>query len=184
MGTVSADKVFHDVRKLRSPERLALLEVERVVAASLDGLGARTVLDIGTGSGIFAEAFAARGLGVTGVDVQETMLEAARQYVPAARFERAASEALPFPDGAFDLCFLGLVLHETRDPGRAVREAFRACGRRTAVLEWPYAERRGAGPPREDRLKEDVVIELAGAAGFPRVRTVPLTELVLFLCDK
>jgi SAM-dependent methyltransferase len=177
------DKVYHDVRKLRSPERLARLEVERVVSASLRGVGARTVLDIGTGSGIFAEAFAGRGLQVTGVDVQETMLEAARRYVPAGRFERAASEALPFSDGSFDLCFLGLVLHETEQPLRAVEEAHRACVLRTAVLEWPYIEQ-AAGPRLEDRLKADDVLGLATAAGFARVRTVPLIHLTLFLFDK
>jgi ubiquinone/menaquinone biosynthesis C-methylase UbiE len=180
---MSDDKVYHDVGKLRSPERLARLEVERVVAASLEGIGVRTVLDVGTGSGIFAEAFAGHGLDVTGVDVQEAMLEAARRYVPGARFERAASEELPFPDASFDLCFLGLVLHETRQPGKSLREAHRACGLRTAVLEWPFREQ-AAGPPLEDRLKEDAVIGLAAAAGFAGIRTVPLTHLVLYLFDK
>jgi SAM-dependent methyltransferase len=180
---MSHDKVYHDVRKLRSPERLARLEVERVVSASLRGVGVRTVLDVGTGSGIFAEAFAGQGLRVTGVDVQEAMLEAARRYVPGAQFARAASEDLPFPDASFDLCFLGLVLHETRQPGQAVREAHRACILRTAVLEWPYGEQ-AAGPPLEDRLKTEDVIGLAAAAGFAGFRTVPLTHLVLYLFDK
>jgi ubiquinone/menaquinone biosynthesis C-methylase UbiE len=180
---MTEDKVYHDVQKLRSPERLARLEVERVVSTALEGIGARTVLDIGTGSGIFAEAFSGRGLAVTGIDVQKAMLESARAHVPAARFELAASEALPFPDGAFDLCFLGLVLHETKEPGRAVREAFRSCVLRTAILEWPY-EQQPAGPPLEDRLKAEAVIDLAAAAGFSRVRTVRLNILVLYLFDK
>jgi len=38
-----------------------------------------------------AEAFAGRELQVTGSDVQKPMLEAARTYIPAVRFERAAS---------------------------------------------------------------------------------------------
>lgn len=180
---MSADKVYHDVQKLRSPERLARLEVDRVVSTALEGIDALTVLDIGTGSGIFAEAFAGRGLRVTGIDVQEAMLEAARRYVPEARFERAASEELPFPDASFDLCFLGLVLHETAQPLRAVREARRACVLRAAVLEWPYREQ-AAGPPLEDRLKAEDVLGLAAAAGFTGIRTVPLTHLVLYLFDR
>jgi len=176
-------KVYRDVQKLRSSERLARLEVERVVSAVLDGVGVSTVLDVGTGSGIFAEAFAGRGLEVTGIDVQEAMLEAARAHVPAARFERAASEALPFPDGTFDLCFLGLVLHETRQPGRALQEAYRACVRRTAVLEWPY-EPQPAGPPLGDRMKAETVVELASDAGFTTLKTFPLNVLVLYLFDK
>lgn len=183
MVTMSGDKVFHGVKKLRAPERLAFLEVDRVVTASLGGLDARTVLDIGTGSGIFAEAFAGRGLLVTGIDVQEEMLEEARTLVPGARFERAAAEDLPFTAGSFDLCFLGLVLHETDRPRRAVEEAYRTCRLRTAVLEWPDREQ-PMGPPLEHRLKPDVVLGLATAAGFSRVRTVPLTHLSLFLFDK
>ena len=180
---MSDDRIYHDVQKLRSPERLARLEVERVVSTSLHDVRIRTVLDIGTGSGIFAEAFAGRGLQVTGVDVQEPMLEAARTHVPAGRFERAAAEALPFPDGSFDLCFLGLVLHETSEPLRAIQEARRACVLRTAVLEWPYAEQ-PVGPPLKDRLKTDDVLGLAAAAGFARVQAVPLTHLILFLLDE
>lgn len=180
---MSDDRIYHDVQKLRSPERLARLEIERVISTSLNDVDVRTVLDIGTGSGIFAEAFAGRGLQVTGVDVQEPMLEAARRYVPGARFERAVSEALPFSDGSFDLCFMGLVLHETSEPLRAIQEAYRACAQRTAVLEWPYLEQ-AAGPPLEDRLKTDDVLGLASGAGFARVRTVPLTHLTLFLLDK
>jgi ubiquinone/menaquinone biosynthesis C-methylase UbiE len=176
------DKVYHDVQKLRSPERLARLEVERVISTSLGGISVRTVLDVGTGSGIFAGAFAGRGLAVTGIDVQEPMLEAARTLVPGVRFERASSEDLPYPDGSFDLCFLGLVLHETRAPGQAVREAHRACVLRTAVLEWPYREQ-AAGPPLKDRLRTDDVVGLAQAAGFALIEVVSLTHLVLYLLD-
>jgi SAM-dependent methyltransferase len=180
---MSDDRVYHDVGKLRSPERLARLEVDRVVTTSLEGLLVRTVLDIGTGSGIFAEAFAGRGFVVTGVDVQEAMLEAARAHVPGARFERAASEDLPFADGSFDLCFLGLVLHETKRPLRAVQEAHRACVLRTAVLEWPYLEQ-ASGPPLDDRLKPADVLGLAASAGFGRAKAISLTHLTLFLLDK
>jgi ubiquinone/menaquinone biosynthesis C-methylase UbiE len=180
---MSDDRVYHDVGKLRSPERLARLEVDRDVTTSLEGLLVRTVLDIGTGSGIFAEAFAGRGLVVTGVDVQEAMLEAARAYVPGARFEQAASEDLPFADDSFDLCFLGLVLHETKRPLRAVQEAHRACVLRTAVLEWPYLEQ-ALGPPLDDRMKPAEVLGLAASAGFGRAKAVSLTHLTLFLLDK
>jgi ubiquinone/menaquinone biosynthesis C-methylase UbiE len=180
---MSEEKVFHGVKKLRAPERLAFLEVDRAVSESLHDLGARTVLDIGTGSGIFAEAFAGRGLRVTGIDIQEEMLEAARTFVPGARFERAASEDLPFADGSFDLCFLGLVLHETDRPRRAIEEACRACRMRTAVLEWPVRQQ-PMGPPLELRWKTEDLLGLATAAGFAQVRAVPLTHLTLFLFDK
>ncbi len=64
---MSEDKVFRDVQKLRSPERLQRLEVERVANLCLEGVEVRRVLDVGTGSGIFAQAFAARGREVAGI---------------------------------------------------------------------------------------------------------------------
>ena len=46
-----------DVERLRAPERIARLEVDRVVNLCLEGTRVDNVLDVGTGSGIFAEAF-------------------------------------------------------------------------------------------------------------------------------
>jgi len=39
------------------------------------------MLDIGTGTGVFAEAFAALGIAVTGIDVNADLLAAARHLV-------------------------------------------------------------------------------------------------------
>jgi hypothetical protein len=52
---MTEDKKCHNLEKLRSPERMALLEVERVVQLTLEGCVADSILDIGTGSGLFAE---------------------------------------------------------------------------------------------------------------------------------
>ena len=77
-------------------DRVARLEVERVVKLALENLtGVRTVLDIGTGSGLFAEAFASRGLQVFGVDANPEMLPEAQKFVPAGTFREAAAEKLP-----------------------------------------------------------------------------------------
>ena len=82
------EKRFHgSIEFLRSQERIARLELERVVQLSLEGILANSVLDIGTGSGIFAEAFFKQIPAVTGVDVSEEMLERARQMVEGADFQ-------------------------------------------------------------------------------------------------
>lgn len=180
---MSDDRVFHNVKGLRDPDRLALLETERVMSLCLRGIGARTVLDVGTGSGVFAEAFVRRGLEVTGVDVQEAMLEAARTYVPGARFELAPSERLPFPDGSFDLVFLGHVLHESRDPLQTLKEAGRVSAVRVAILEWPYTKE-AMGPPLKHRLKADDILGMASSAGFQGVESPPLSHMALFLLEK
>jgi ubiquinone/menaquinone biosynthesis C-methylase UbiE len=177
------DRVCRDSDRLRNPERLARLEIDRVVGLCLQDLGIRSVLDVGTGTGVFAEAFAAKNLQVTGVDIQESMLESARLHVPGAYFLLAPSEGLPFEERAFDLIFMGLVLHETENAERAMREAFRVCAQRTCVLEWPLEEQ-PFGPPVSDRLDESAVREWGKKAGFCSMRTVPLTHLVLYVFDK
>ena len=64
------------VERLRDPERIARLEVERVANLSLEHLmGVHTMLDVGTGSGLFAEQFVAKGLQVSGLDTNPEMLD-------------------------------------------------------------------------------------------------------------
>jgi ubiquinone/menaquinone biosynthesis C-methylase UbiE len=117
---------------LRSSDRLALLEVDRVVRSCLEGLPIQSVLDVGTGTGVFAEAFATRGLVVAGIDPNGELLVMARRYVPSADFRIAVAEKLPFEAGSFDLVFLGHILHEADDPRQALSEARRVGGSRVS----------------------------------------------------
>jgi SAM-dependent methyltransferase len=59
-------------------------------------------LDIATGTGWTARRLAARGAVVTGVDIGEGVIEAAKRFASAITFEVGDAEALPFPDGVFD----------------------------------------------------------------------------------
>ncbi len=175
------DRVFSgNADRLRAPQRMELLEVDRVTDLCLAGLDARNALDIGTGSGIFAESFAGRGLGVAGIDRNPEMVASAHQHVPNGDFREAVAEAIPFPDGSFDLVFLGHVLHETDDAVTALKQARRVAIKRVAVLEWPYVEEE-KGPPLAHRLKPETVIELASQAGFKQLERIPLTHMDLYL---
>ena len=117
------ERRFHgEPDRLRNPQRVALMEVDRAADLALDGLQAETALDVGTGSGLFAEAFARHGLAVSGVDANPDMLPAAQKYVPLGDFRPGTAEKLPFADAAFDLVFLGHVLHETDRPLEALKK--------------------------------------------------------------
>ncbi|MEI6876672.1 MAG: methyltransferase domain-containing protein [Spirochaetota bacterium] len=165
--------------RLRNPERIALMEVPRVISLSLEGPAARNVLDVGTGTGVFAEAFATAGLEVTGLDVNPELLAVARGLVPSARFQEGLAEHLGFPDRSFDLVFFGLVLHETDDALMALKEAHRVTSGRVAILEWAHrAEPKG--PPLEHRMKPEAIEDLAAKAGFSKVETIELGRLVLY----
>ena len=167
---------------LRSPERVAALEVPRVVWACLAGIEVRQVLDVGTGTGLFAEAFSDQGLEVSGVDVDAEMIAAAEQHVRGAVFRRARAEEIPFGDRCFDLVFLGHVLHESDDPVKALEEAKRVGRNRVAVLEWPYREQ-AQGPPLDHRLKPEVIADLTEKAGLAAIDTILLKNVVLYLLD-
>jgi ubiquinone/menaquinone biosynthesis C-methylase UbiE len=174
------ERRFHGAAdRLRAADRIARLEVPRVVALSLDGLEVQSVLDVGTGTGIFAEAFVAAGLVVTGIDTNTELLALATGFAPAAHFQEAPAERIPFPDGSFDLVFLGLVLHETDDPAAALQEARRVARQRVAILEWPYRDQ-PHGPPLEHRLSPATVAGLAATAGLPRAKTDNLAQVDLY----
>lgn len=178
------ERRFHGVPKmLRSPSRIELLEVERVVALCLEGIAAKIALDVGTGTGIFAEGFTAQGLQVIGIDANPVMLEAARGYVPQGWFELAPAEAIPFCNDAFDLVFLGHVLHEADDPLMALQEARRVARLRVTVLEWPY-RRDEHGPPLAHRLMPEKVAMLAQTAGLQKVETLPLAHMIFYRLSK
>lgn len=174
---------FTNIERLRAPERIARLEVERVSELALEGIAVQTVLDIGTGTGIFAEAFSQPGKTVTGIDVNPEMLDAAQRIVPNGFFQPAAAEDLPFSDQSFDLSFMGLVLHETDNLLKAFQEAFRVTRTRLVILEWPYVEQE-YGPGLEERLHPSQVMELARQAGFTNGEAISLNMLVLYRFDK
>lgn len=173
-----------EIERLRDSDRVARMEVSRVVDLSLEGMDQpEQILDIGTGSGLFAEVFAAKGLQVTGIDANPEMLPAARQFVPSGSFQEGVAEALPFPDKSFDLVFMGLLLHETDDPAAAITEAYRVTRQRLAILEWPKAEQE-FGPPLEHRLDANLVTAYFEGAGFRKIITTPLSWLVLYRTDR
>jgi len=180
---MQAKRYNREIERLRDPERVARLEVNRVVNLSLENMeNTKTVLDIGVGSGIFAEAFAVKGLQVSGVDVNPEMLSAALAFVPSGIFKQGNAEKLPFEDAAFDLTFMGLLLHETDDTLAALKEARRVTQKRLAILEWLYEEQ-PFGPPLEHRLSGEEITSLAQQAGFKLIEALPLQNLVLYRCN-
>ncbi|MGH1573008.1 class I SAM-dependent methyltransferase [Methylobacterium sp. P31] len=88
-------------------------------------LPGKRILDIGCGPGTLAKGLVEAGASVTGIDPGEAALARARATVPAARFEAASGEALPFPDGSFDGAVLLNALHHVPNPAAALAEAAR-----------------------------------------------------------
>jgi ubiquinone/menaquinone biosynthesis C-methylase UbiE len=162
--------------RLRTPERLAVMEIERVILLCREGVQISSALDVGTGTGVFAEAFSGASMRVAGIDPNAGFLDVARHLVPQAEFTEGLAEKLPFADGSFDLVFLGQVLHETDDPAEALREACRVALKRVALLEWPYRAEE-LGPPLAHRMEPSRIMELAKNAGFRSMEKIELARL-------
>ncbi len=82
--------------------------------------GAR-VLDVATGTGAQAFAFANRGHVVDGIDFSEEMLSIARRHNTrgTVSFRHADATRLPFEDGAFDVVCISFALHDMPPAVRA-----------------------------------------------------------------
>jgi len=178
--TATHERRFHGTAdRLRAADRIARLDVPRVIELSLVGLTATSMLDVGTGTGVFAEAFVAAGLAVTSIDTNADLLAVAREFAPEAQFREAAAEQIPFPNGSFDLVFLGHVLHEADDPLAALQEARRVMRQRIAILEWPYRDE-PHGPPLAHRISPATVADLAARAGLAQVESIHLEHMEFY----
>lgn len=169
-----------EIERLRSPERIAMIEVERVVDVALSVNHVNTVLDVGTGTGVFAEAFAKKGKTVTGIDPNPEMLKAANEIIPNGSFLQGIIEDTPYQDESFDLVFLGLVLHESDDIIQALKESKRCARQRVVILEWPY-KKEEYGPPLEHRIKSEDLMAAIREVGFSKIETTQLKNLNLYV---
>jgi ubiquinone/menaquinone biosynthesis C-methylase UbiE len=86
------------------------------------------VLDVGCGPGALTAALAEHvgATNVTAVDPSESFVAACRERVPRATVVRAAAEALPVQNGAFDAVLSQLVVNFLADPDGGVGEMRRA----------------------------------------------------------
>jgi ubiquinone/menaquinone biosynthesis C-methylase UbiE len=85
---------------------------------------ARSVLEIGCGTGHFTRWFGEQGLQATGLDLSPAMLAEARR-LHSPRCVPGDALALPFATAAFDLVALVTTLEFVGDPLQTLREAAR-----------------------------------------------------------
>ena len=171
------------IDRLRSPERVERLEIDKVVNLCLLGSKIKTLLDIGTGSGLFAEAFSRSKITVAGIDINNDMIESAKIHLPNSTFFVAPSENIPSDANSFDATFFGLVFHEVTDYKKSLEEAFRISRFYTYILEWQY-KTEDFGPPIEHRLKQEFIEELGLSVGYKKFTGILLNSLVLYKLEK
>jgi ubiquinone/menaquinone biosynthesis C-methylase UbiE len=100
-------------------------DLERLLAWGR-ALRGRRVLDVATGAGHTALAFAGLGARVTAFDLTEPMLRTARAFLTGrgadTRFVAGDVEALPFRAGVFDAVTCRIAAHHFANLGPAVRQ--------------------------------------------------------------
>ena len=124
-----------DYASLMEPQGDKLFEA--VLSRGAFGPGVR-VLDVGCGSGRFAQMMVARGCEATGFDASEALLAIARRRTPTAQFHQGDMESLPFPDEHFDVVTGLNSFQYAADPRHALIEAKRVVrrGGQLIVATW------------------------------------------------
>lgn len=116
---------WDELRALHVADR----EIERALSHHLP-LGARRLLDVGTGTGRLLEVLAPKVEQAIGVDQSREMLALARANLARAGIDNADIRqgdmyALPFESDSFDVVTIHHVLHYADDPAAALAEAAR-----------------------------------------------------------
>jgi SAM-dependent methyltransferase len=167
----------------RGEPRLDFKVAAEAIAAT--GLAQPRLLEVGCGSGYYADVFAALlpgGVRYTGVDYSNAMIARARARAPSTAFEVADATRLPYADGAFDVVFNGVSLMHIIDYQAAIGEATRVAAgycvfhtvpvfhnHRTIFLQ-KYAY---GAPVVEVIFSKQELLELCRAAGLRLEREWP-----------
>lgn len=119
-----------------------LLIVGETLCEAVDVRAGSRVLDVACGSGTAALAAARRFCEVTGVDYVPALLERGRERARAeglhVDFRVGDAEALPFPDGDFDVVLSTYGVMFAPDQAQAAAELLRVCrsGGRIGLSNW------------------------------------------------
>jgi len=161
---------------------------EYLLYRSLLGHPEAPVLDLGTGTGLFARRLAREPdlPAVVGMDLSRAMLEEAvaqgREAGVHVDFLRAEAPYLPFQDDSLGAVLLAHSLHFIADVGRLLLEVARVLrpGGRFVASTWmppgrasAFVQRRAGLHPREEEELRDA-LSAVGLVGFARLRLPPL----------
>lgn len=149
--------------------------IKRLVAA-VRITGSERVLDIATGPGYIAEAFAGVAREVIGIDLTDAMLSIATERtrqrgISNVSFRSGDAQNVPFENDEFDVAVCRLALHHVTQPLKVVSEMGRVTRLGgTVLVEDIYASEHPARAAYQDRW--EILRDPS------HVRTLPLSELL------
>jgi ubiquinone/menaquinone biosynthesis C-methylase UbiE len=163
-----------DLGLLETPDRDAWQKPDQIMDALGIADGA-VVADLGAGGGWFTIRLARR-VGPNGLvyaeDIQRLMIEAIRRRVQReglsnVRAVTGTSDDPRLPIGVLDAVLIVDAFHEMEKPVALLRNvalALKVQGR-LGIIDYRQGEG-GPGPPPDERIAADVIVEAAAAAGF------------------
>ena len=166
--------------RLESEERKKILPVQRILREMNIRCG-DTLLDFGCGIGYFSipalEYVGDEGT-VIAVDVSEEMLQELHKRA-GHRKNLKIVHADSLPRLTADIILLSMVLHEVDNPKEFLQTCFAALKPygRVMVIDWQKTKTGPMGPPLEDRLAKEEVIQLTPV----KYREHSINESVYFL---
>ena len=165
------------LEKLDDPARFESLPPDVFFTALGLPEGPSAIVEIGAGTGLFAEAFTERAPEATVyvTDIAEEALEWIRTNRRGAAVGRivpvlAEETRVPLPDGLADAVYMINLHHELVDPAATYADAFRLLtpGGRLLVVDWAARET-PKGPPLLSRASAEALDGVIRAAGFDDV---------------
>lgn len=153
----SYDDVAEIYERVHAPR---MLEVARALVELVELSEGQRVLDVGTGTGVAAQAASESGARVIGIDPSTGMLVVGHRERPSLIFSAANAIDLPFRDGTFDAVTGNFVLSHFRRYDTALFDLLRVTktGGRIGLTSWSdkkdelqdtWAELIGSVVPRE-----------------------------------
>jgi ubiquinone/menaquinone biosynthesis C-methylase UbiE len=169
--TVSTHKIWHmqdeaERRKWQNPE--AILKETGLKPGM-------TLIDMGCGNGFFTlpaarlagEKGQVYGLDINSDFIEQTAEKAAEEGLRNLNLTTGAAEEMLLCEGCADVVFLGIVLHDFRDPARVLKNARKMLKTdgKLANLDWKK-KATGFGPPVSIRFNEETASKMIEEAGF------------------
>jgi ubiquinone/menaquinone biosynthesis C-methylase UbiE len=188
-GQLAARPAEEWIKLLDSPERVAGLKIEEIVAA-LHLRPGDVVADLGAGSGLFAAPLA-KAVGDKGtvyaVDIDSKLIDHIQQKVKQQGISNVQTVLGQFgdpmlPSTTVDVAFLHDVLHHIEDRPGYLKQVTRylAPSGRIAIVEPDAKKGSHADNPKLQVTKEELD-EWMSNVGFVRSEEIPLSEAKWYL---
>jgi len=169
-------------------ERVKILDPCRILE-KLELSGEMVLADLGCGTGFFSIPAARRAKKIFALDVQEEMLDILREKIKKEKITNievilSGESSIPLSDKSVDILLMANVFHELEDRFALLEEVKRVLkmNGRMVIIDWKKMEM-DFGPPLEERLDENEVIDACYGNGFTlleKSNVGPYNYLVIF----